>query len=705
MNTQICCRVAVALCLLVGACPVVPAAARGAQPDGPPTGGIAGRVLDAKGDPVRGALLILHQSDRENHGWKEPPAAVRSGERGEYEFRQLPEGWFIITAESSGFAKAFRATQLEARQQLTVDVGLREPVQTVVLLRNERNQPVAGARIRFLLQRGVNGRFLLYANDLKTFGMTFNTSDKEGRLELPPLPAASTVTVTIDHDDFAPAQLKDAALAQGRALTVTMRRGVRLTFRLQPEDLARRISQLDIDLRHEPFQHPSTIVSHRIPVANAIARVTVEPGSYRVLWLKHRDFLITPWYTPDIGHGSFLRLAPGKDETFPFVLHRKVVVRGRVINEATGQPVADCGIHGEIATPVPSNVGKTYSEGWMHADWGKTDRNGQYELTLAAGPARITFSESNLFAKDAYTNLVVAPDGSTAVPDIRVRPLPKVSGRVVGPDGRPIPKTIVRFRGKLEFLQPTLADESGRFEIPITWLPEEEGQRVLVHPLVAFHAYEPLGARVDVHLDRPETLTNLLLKLQPEPYEHQLSDVAGDMSAWERGDLSPELRKTARLELRGQPAPELECGSWVNTPRPHNVLSDFRGKYVLLDFWTVWCGPCHGDFPSVKLAHELYRDHGFTVVGVHDNSVPPDAIGKHVASQKLLFPIAIDTADGRTLTAYKRCGVIGFPSYLLLGPDGTILHCDSSLPGPSLRSFKLEIIRAHLMGDASHAKL
>jgi len=76
-----------------------------------------------------------------------------------------------------------------------------------------------------------------------------------------------------------------------------------------------------------------------------------------------------------------------------------------------------------------------------------------------------------------------------------------------------------------------------------------------------------------------------------------------------------------------------------------------------------------------------------------------------VASQKLLFPIAIDTADGRTLTAYKRCGVIGFPSYLLLGPDGTILHCDSSLPGPSLRSFKLEIIRAHLMGDASHAKL
>jgi thiol-disulfide isomerase/thioredoxin len=225
-----------------------------------------------------------------------------------------------------------------------------------------------------------------------------------------------------------------------------------------------------------------------------------------------------------------------------------------------------------------------------------------------------------------------------------------------------------------------------------------------VHPLVAFHAYEPLGARVDVHLDRPETLSNVTLRLQPEPYAAQLKEVANDLSPWERGDLSPEFRKLAHPELRGQSPAELQCRSWVNTPRPLNQLSDFRGRYVLLDFWTVWCGPCHSDFPSVKLAHELYHDHGLTVIGVHDNSVPPDAIRKHVASQKLFFPIAIDTADGRTLEAYKKWGVIGYPNYLLLGPDGTLLHSDNLLPGPSLRSFKLEIIRAHVMGDASHAK-
>jgi thiol-disulfide isomerase/thioredoxin len=138
--------------------------------------------------------------------------------------------------------------------------------------------------------------------------------------------------------------------------------------------------------------------------------------------------------------------------------------------------------------------------------------------------------------------------------------------------------------------------------------------------------------------------------------------------------------------------------------QPTSRLGDFRGRYVLLDFWTTWCGPCRGDFPTVRLAYELYKDHGLAVIGVHDNSVEASLIRKDVETEKNPIPIAADHADGRTLAAYNRqCGVIGYPSYLLLGPDGKILNADPILPGPTLRSFKLEIIRAHLMSDRSHA--
>jgi thiol-disulfide isomerase/thioredoxin len=275
---------------------------------------------------------------------------------------------------------------------------------------------------------------------------------------------------------------------------------------------------------------------------------------------------------------------------------------------------------------------------------------------------------------------------------------------VVGPDGRPASHTVVRFRGpQLRWENPTLTDAQGRFELQPSVMPTgEHGKRVYVHPVVAFHAYEPLGARTEVHLDRPESLTNITLKLESEPYKRQLDEVAKEWRDWEaKGSTGGHTHSSIHAGL----APELDCRLWLNVPQGIGKLSDFRGRYVLLDFWTTWCHFCHQDYPSVRLAYELYKDHGLTVIGVHDNSVEPDAIRKYVESSSMAVPIAIDQADGRTLNAYlHECGVNSFPSYLLVGPDGTIVNADKMLPGPLLRSFKIEIIRAHVMGDPARAR-
>ena len=695
---------AILVCLAVGRFAGA-AFAEATPPKAPSSARIAGRILDPSGKPVAGVIVRLRLLDTDPREWKEQRAAVRTGSAGGFEFEKLPDGWFVITAEAAGFAEAFRTTQLEAGQQLAVDLSLGKPAVATIVVRDEAGRPVAKARVRTLSQRGANGKFAISAIEQEAFGIAFGTRDESGRLRLPPLPVGSTINVILDHDHFAPITLEDAVVKPDVFLKVALHRGVGLTLEFKPEALGRQISEIEFDLRHQPFKHPSTIVNHRIPVQNGRAKVMVDAGNYRLLWLKHRDYLVTPWYQPNIVEESFLKIEPGTNNVLTFQVLPKVTVKGRALDQATGKPIAGASIHGEIQIRAPREAGKTFSGDWMHADWATTDKEGRYTLRLAAGAARVSLQESNFYTKETYFNCDVAKDGSTVVPEIAALRMPKVRGQVIGPDGRPAGHTVVRFRGKLEPIQPTVTDSQGRFELEIPWIPVEKGKRVLAHPLVAFHAYEPLGARAEIRLDRPETLSNVTLLLGPEPYERQLAEVDGDMSPWERGDLSsPERRKLAHPELRGQPAPELACPVWLNTPRAQNRLADFRGRYVLLDFWTVWCGPCHADFPSVKLAQELYHDHGFAVIGVHDNSVPPDAIRKHMASQKIDFPVAIDAPDGRTLRAYGPPGVVGYPTYLLLGPAGTILRSDNRLPGPGLRSFKLEIIRACLFGDQSAAK-
>jgi thiol-disulfide isomerase/thioredoxin len=409
---------------------------------------------------------------------------------------------------------------------------------------------------------------------------------------------------------------------------------------------------------------------------------------------------------PDRRAGRHLTFARGKKYEFLFELHRKVLARGRVINEVTGKPVVDAMIGAEIPNTVPPGGITDGADPWMHADWADTDAKGQYRVTVAAGPARVRFSERNFQAKRDHFEFQTAADGSTVIPDIRVDPSPKVIGTVVGPDGQPAANTIVRFRGEhLRWVMPTLTDAKGRFELQVPFIPlDDHDKRVTVHPLVAFHAYAPLGARVDVHLDKPESLAKVTIRLRPQPYENALAEIDGDLGKWEKRDTSDSrVRELAHPEMRGRAAPPLDCKMWLNVPGQKASLADFRGRCVLLDFWTTWCGPCRGDYPSVKMAYELYKDHGLAVIGVHDNSVAPDSIRKHVETEKMPFPIAIDRPDGATLTAYKAFGVTGYPSYLLLGPQGEIVYSDSQLPGPTLRGFKLELIRARLMAADSVA--
>ncbi len=510
------------------------------------------------------------------------------------------------------------------------------------------------------------------------------------------------VKATIEHPRLAPVDAQEIVVAPGTSTRVTMQPGVALTLHVSTDPASSRITSAITDIRHEPRGGASTVIDYEVEFdAKGVGHLAVAPGDYSWFLLWHPDYYITPVYSANHIKKAWLRIEPGRNQHLHLDVRRKVKAHGRVVAAETGKPISGMSIMGELANGTPKGWDDA-PEPWSFAGWGETNPHGEYTIDLASGKARLTFNGEKYISEQEEYEVSVAPDGSTVLPDIRVRPLPRIEGVVQNPDGTPAARAVVRLRGfNLRGLQPVLTDSAGRFVIQLQFMPTDPatGRRAPVQRIAAFDPHRPLAARAEVRLDGP---SKIVLKLEPHEPDWLLSQAFGDLTEWERGIGPPEqAAKEKAITLRGQTPPELDVAGWINTDGRKLKLADLRGKYVLLDFWFVGCGPCHGDFPSVRLVHELFKDRGVVVIGVHNNSSPPEVVKEHVAKIGLPFPVAVDHPDGRTIARFEKHGIPdGYPDYVLISPEGKVLLDDRTIPSPVLRAFKLEIIRSFLLEAA-----
>ena len=156
-------------------------------------------------------------------------------------------------------------------------------------------------------------------------------------------------------------------------------------------------------------------------------------------------------------------------------------------------------------------------------------------------------------------------------------------------------------------------------------------------------------------------------------------------SSWPNYSYTKELDAIVtkmKVTAIGQMAPEIAL---PNTDGQVVKLSSLRGKYVLIDFWAKWCGPCRRENPNVVKAYHRFKSKGFEVYGVSLDKNKEDWL-KAIKEDGLVWTHVSDLKyfDNQAARDYN---VSGIPLSILLDKEGRIIA--KNLRGPALEK-KLE---------------
>jgi len=130
-------------------------------------------------------------------------------------------------------------------------------------------------------------------------------------------------------------------------------------------------------------------------------------------------------------------------------------------------------------------------------------------------------------------------------------------------------------------------------------------------------------------------------------------------------------------KLNNTPAPSFE---YENYKGKTTKLEDLRGKFVYIDVWATWCGPCRAEIPHLKQVEEKFHNKNIEFVSISIDTKKDYDKWKKFVAEKELGGIQLFADNDWNSEFVKQLAITGIPRFVLIDPKGNIINANADRP-------------------------
>lgn len=106
----------------------------------------------------------------------------------------------------------------------------------------------------------------------------------------------------------------------------------------------------------------------------------------------------------------------------------------------------------------------------------------------------------------------------------------------------------------------------------------------------------------------------------------------------------------------------------LDTTGKQHKLSDYQGKWIVLNYWATWCPPCRKEMPELLDFHERHKDTDAVVLAVNTENISSEKLQKFIDDYKLTFPVFPRSEEIEAVAPLR-----GLPTTYLINPQGEMV--------------------------------